>query len=267
MMVDYTKAFTTPFFNVRKLFAGTFIILGFGAVMMAGMFAAMLISFGTMLFTQAQPSLGSMLLFYAIYFLAYLVALSMPFAFFVRYGLNAAKKKFEVPSWKEAGLFKEGVQLIVIYTIYGIVLAALYYLISGINPLSIAMTPEAQQAVFANMIKRLPLLLGVMLPLYVLFIYIAPVIFLRFGETKKFARGFEFKAIFKKAFTVKYLLAWLLAVLINIGLSLLMFPIMFLLMITIIGIPFLFLLVMPMFIYVLMLIFFGIVGQAYGEVK
>lgn len=267
-MVDYGKAFKTPFSDVKKLFAGTFIILGFFVLMMIVYFAFVLpymissiLKGGSLTYT---PTLFSTLFLYIITFLIS----AIPLAFFVRYGINAAKKKFVIPSWRDLkGLFMDGIFLNIIMWIYYIPPTIVYYLISGISPFSLRVTSEAQQMLIANILARLPLIIAVVFPLYLLLIYLLPVTLLRFMETKKFSDGFDFSTIFRKAFTLKYLGAWLLSLLIAIGSGILMIFIMFLLSITIIGIIPLLLVVMPMFYYVLILVLFGIYGQAYGEIK
>jgi hypothetical protein len=255
-MVDYGQAFKTPFSDAKKLFAGTFILLGFVAV-------AVIISLIFNLASTLSPSIIWTLLLYG----ANIVLYAIPTAFFVRYGMNAAKKKFIIPSWKDlSGLFGEGVQITIISYIYSIPIFVITYLITGINFLA-NQTPEAQQALAADMFAKLPLLLGVVLPFYLIIMYLLPVAFLRFMETKRFGDGFDFSTIFRKAFTSKYLGAWILALLIFIGTAIIIGVISFLFIITVIGIIPLVLVLIPMYVYFLSLLMYGIYGQAYGEVK
>jgi len=128
-------------------------------------------------------------------------------------------------------------------------------------------TPEMQQILVRNTITRLPFALVVLVPLYLLLIYILPVIILRFMDTKKFSKGFDFPVIFKKAFTSKYLAAWFVALFVITTLSIAMIILSIILAITIIGIIPLIFVVIPMYIYIIGVYSYGIYGQAYGEVK
>ena len=257
-MVDYAKAIKIPFLDAGKLFAGTFILLGFGA-------AGTIVSFMLSILSVAGYTIASTIFSLVTSALVY----AIPTAFFVRLGINFSKKKFITPSWKDLGaMFVEGIQVIIISTIYYLPISILTYVILGINPLTIqSQTPEMQQALAENIITRLPLALLIILPLYLLLMYLMPVILLRFMETKKFSKGFDFSTIFRKAFTVKYLAAWLIALLLIIGLTIAVVILALILVITIIGIIPLVVLVLPMYMYLLGVITYGIYGQAYGEVK
>jgi hypothetical protein len=255
-MVDYGKVFKTPFADARKLFAGTFILLGFFVLMM-------LISFVFMFGLIRFPIFASLTMY-----IASILIYAIPFAYFVRYGINCARKKFVVPSWEDLeGMFKDGVKLMIIMYIYYIPVSIIYFLVMGINPFIVNMTPEAQMVFMTNFLEKLPLFLGIVIPLYLLLYYLMPIVCLRFMDKRKFVYGFDFKTILKKAFSWKYLGNWLLSILIMICAMILLVPIMFLLAITIIGIPIIFVIVFPMFTYVMVMVLMSIYGQAYGETK
>jgi len=175
-----------------------------------------------------------------------------------------------VPSWNDlSGMFKEGVRLVIVMYAYSLPLTIIFYVISGTNPLALNTSIEAQQQVLATMLSNLPIILAVILPLYLLLYYLLPVILFRVMETKNLSGGFDFTTIFRKAFNIKYLTAWLMAILLLIGIAFvffILFIISGLLSIVLIGIPLLITLI-PMFYYILGMVWVGILGQAYGEVK
>ena len=260
-MVEYIKAIKAPFNDLKKLFAGIFIILGLLVVMYAGMFFLLFQGSVEMIVSQKITTPAYLIV---VYYALIVLLSAIPFSFFMRYGINAAKHNLIILSWKKdvSGMFKEGVQMIGLYFIYYIPLFIVNYLIMG----SLKLNSQDPQAALALFQEKMPLILGILVPLSILLGYLLPVVLLRFMETKKFTSGFDFNIIFRKAFSLIYLKAFLMSILISIGWTILFTIIIFILAITVIGIL-LFFLLFPALFYILIVTTMGILGQAYGEVK
>src|SRR3989344_1487441 len=267
IMVDYGKAFKTPFVNVGSLFAGTFVLLGLMLLIFFIVFLVMFIVLGAT-FVNPVDYLPIPILI-SIYLATFLIE-AAPYGFVFKYACNVSKKRFEIPSWSTFGShFLNGIPLVIINVIYYIPIMIIYFFVLGSNPLNTAFSPEAQQAVAMEMLARLPLIMLVMLPLYLLMAYLIPIVLLRYAETKRFNEAFNFKVIFRKAFNSTYLTAWLLTAAISIGMFLVFYLaliIFALLSLILIGIPLL-ITAIGMFFYLFPMITMGILGQAYGEVK
>jgi len=267
-MVDYAEAFKRPFLDVKKLFAGTFILLGFFAVLWGASFLVILSSTQSILAlaeTNAALPEVSMLPLIFLYVLSILL-FSVPTGFFARFGLNAAKKSFEIPSWKNFGaLFRDGFFLSVLLWAYSAPIFLVNYLLFGVNQFSLSFSPEAQEAFLGSILERPLLYMPLLLAVYLLYMYILPIVMLSFMETGNFAGGFRLDNIFKKAFTLKYLGSWILSIAVTLGLGIILLLMILILAFTVIGIPLL-IIAVPMFFYVLLLIVSSIYGQAYGEI-
>lgn len=257
-MVDYGQAFATPFRDVKKLFAGTFILLGF-IVLIYGLsfFLFFQGSIANLLNQEYQPPLINAIIYYVISFLLG----AIPLAFFVRYGINAAMKKFIVPSWKDfSGLFKDGIKLLIVQLIYAIPFIAIIMVFSFYF-LEKTLESTSWRILYFAIIILLILLLS----------YIIPVVLFRSLETKSFSGGFDFKAISKKLFSKTYFVAWMLMILILVGLVIAFVALIFVLgILAVISIAILsplLIVAAPMGYYIIYLITMGILGQAYGEVK
>lgn len=262
LMVDYTKAFKTPFSDVKKLFAGSYITFGFLLLMYIPIFVIMM----TYLFLY--PSKNPSIIINIIMYLLILAFYSVPIGFFLTYAKNCINKKFVIPSWTNlTSLFKKGILGMVIMWIYSIPLMVIYSIILGSNPFALQITPESQLATTQALLTNLGLLLSVLVPLYILLYYLLPAIMLRYAESEKFSGGFDFSIIFRKAFSLKYFVNWLLAILLSIGATFVFGIIMVILFITIIGIPIVIFFLIPLFFFVFSLTIISILAQAYGEVK
>jgi hypothetical protein len=259
-MVDYVKAFKTPFLDVKKLFASTFILLLFFIIIFVFIVLISIFYLRLSGLNTTIPVWFNLLLYSIIALIE-----TIPFAFFLRYGSSVAKNNFIVPSWKDIkGLFNDGIKIIGLYIIYAIPLYILNFLILGPSAFSTNLNP--QDAISIDIIMKIPLFLVIIIPISLLYSYMIPVVLLRFMETKKFKDGFDFSTILRKAFNAKYLVAWIVSFLMMVVACFFAFLIILLLFITLIGIPFI-VIAMPMFVYILSMFLFGIYGQAYREVK
>lgn len=125
---------------------------------------------------------------------------------------SASKKKYELPAWTNFGkLFVQGLLASVIGLIYA--LPAIILLLIG----AMGIVAGLFSATAGNMESILPMLLTagpivlIAMVLLVLTAYITPVATINYAMHNKFAKGFDIKVIFKKAFTVTYLVGWLVA--------------------------------------------------------
>ena len=156
-MVKYFKALKVPFMDIKKLFIGTFVLLGFLILWIA---TSLLF---TLTYFFGPPVVSSIFMQ-----LVNLVLYAIPAAFFLRDGINAATCRLKLTSWKDIkGLFIDGIKFYLILYIWGLLLTIVSYFVTGIHPFTMY-TPEAQLIIGNSIMASLRLFLIIMLPLILL---------------------------------------------------------------------------------------------------
>ena len=128
---------------------------------------------------------------------------------------TASKKKYKLPEWKEWGnLFVRGLLAAIIGIIYMLPALILFTIAVG----SAIFTGFVTQDFFSVLATSGPLVvIGIIL--MVIAAFIGPMGITNYAMTYKFSAGFDFKKIFKKAFSGRYFTAWLLAIIYTLIIS------------------------------------------------
>jgi hypothetical protein len=180
---------------------------------------------------------------------------------FAGYLLNVAKgamgKDFSLPEFKEFGkMFIEGILTLIISIVYSLPTIILFLVLMFAGGLSLdslfsgLLTGGGALGIFSSL-AALGIYIVVLAVVWFIFAILGMTAVMRFADTREFGSAFEFGDVLKKGFTVVFVGNWILAMIIAgiIG-GLLSF------------IPFIGVLLS---IYIVQVISYTIVGQAYSE--
>jgi len=128
------------------------------------------------------------------------------------YQLNCAKtamsKDFKLPEWEDWGkLFVKGLLAIIIGVIY--MLPALIVLIASFGMALFAALGARGGGAGAIVMGSMGIGVFIGLLLMLLAAYVLPIAILSYVKDDKLGSAFKFKAVFKKAFRVNYLVVWI----------------------------------------------------------
>jgi len=120
---------------------------------------------------------------------------------------SAKKKSSALPEWKNFGdLFIQGFFVFLISIIYMIpmIIYSIFAFGTALLGQMVAFNPDLSLLESAGMG---PIVIGIII--FALSIYVIPSAILSYAFSRKLSSGFEFKNVFKKAFTYNYFTPWL----------------------------------------------------------
>jgi hypothetical protein len=242
MVTDFEAAFKLPYSSWKKLFIG------------AGFFVIVWIM-------SFIPVTGLNTL------LALLVT-TIPLGYALMCAKFAAQKRFVMPEWANfKELFTTGISAIAVSLIYLlpviILVAVLILLVLGAvggSVAALAVMMNTDPALIFPMLGGAIALAVIILLLLVLIYYLMPMAWMKMIN-EGFGAAFDFKDIFKRAFTVKYFLGVLFAYTLNILILVVGMLVAFLLILTLVG-PLIAYGLAVMIAYIVMM---AIYGQLYAE--
>ena len=270
-MVDYKKSLLRPFLDWKKFLLGSAIILGF---LITGILIT--VPFSLISAFMTNQFLGLIVAVIVISIMA------IPIAYFVRCGIMASKGDFSIPRWNGIlKLIKTGLIIAIISFVYYVPSLIITPIITDaiignelsndIDTLSQYSLTDQQTSQYIaletdvnqRLLPKLPLLIPIVVLISLVFFVITTAATLHFMSTEKFSDAFSFKRIFKIAFSSLYIITTLILVLIMIPLVTLGAFIVFFLSLYWMGlllIP----VIIAIFAYIISMITYTILGQAYG---
>ncbi len=141
----------------------------------------------------------------------------LAFGFELKCAKSAMGKKFELPEWKDwGGLFVKGLLAVVIGIVYMIPAGIVMFLVAATfisTMMAGSMAGQVDPGVMvAGLMGGMGIGILVFLLLLLLTVYVLPSAMMSFVSKDSFGAAFSFGEVFKKAFTVKYLVVWIVAV-------------------------------------------------------